>query len=40
MNTNATYELNSQDLEEVNGGIVPVIITVFALGYMAGKASK
>ncbi len=39
MNT-STFELNSQDLEEVNGGIVPLVVAVFALGYMAGQASK
>lgn len=40
MNTISTFELNSQDLEEVNGGILPVIIVAFSLGYMAGQASR
>lgn len=40
MNTSPTFELNSQELEEVNGGILPVLVVAFTLGYMAGKASK
>lgn len=41
MNTNSTFELNSQDLEDVNGGIFPALVVVaFAAGYVAGRRSK
>ncbi len=41
MNNVNTFELNSHDLDEVNGGILPaVIIVAFAAGFAAGRASK
>lgn len=40
MHNNPTFELNSQELDEVNGGILPVLVVAFTLGYMAGRASK
>lgn len=37
----ATYELNSHDLEEVNGGILPYIVLAagIAIGFAAARKS-
>lgn len=45
MNTTSTFELNSHDLEDVNGGFIPIAIAVVAVasaaaGYIAGRSSK
>lgn len=43
MNAYSTFELNGQDLEEVNGGILP-LVAVFAsgltIGYTVGLLTK
>lgn len=40
MNTNTTFELSGNDLEEVNGGIlICIIVPAFVAGFRAGRAS-
>lgn len=40
MNTNSTFELNSQDLEEVNGGILGALAIGMTIGYTIGLLTK
>ena len=44
LNETAVVELNAADVDDVSGGIVPIIIAIaaasFAAGYAAGRKSR